>query len=231
MTTEDYTTQTLDVFATRKTGVVRTEGGEYLQVPAHWTHLPSGDAAVTRRVKKAGPSWSVKEKKGRKMFSRGLYAPKETIDQELEARKAEVQTTSYKKKLNASRARAAKKQEEYVEDFGASVKAFLGFDNKFSEIEDALVEVVVAHATPVGSGTVARTKQIPIERRAEAAVIAWMRHQTTAYDTMHIPRVKGKRREVRRMLAERSREVLERYRKGEDGEWFTTCPLYKALKA
>lgn len=32
---------------------------------------------------------------------------------------------------------------------------------------------------PVGSGTLARTRPLPIERRAEAVVIAWMRHQTT----------------------------------------------------
>ena len=32
---------------------------------------------------------------------------------------------------------------------------------------------------------------IPIEQRAEAAVIAWLRHQTTAYDHMTIERVKG----------------------------------------
>jgi hypothetical protein len=51
---------------------------------------------------------------------------------------------------------------------------------------------VTDHATPVGSGTVARTKRIPVEQRAEAAVIAWMRHQTTGYDGMVIPRIKGK---------------------------------------
>ena len=75
--------------------------------------------------------------------------------------------------------------------------------------------------------SVARTKRIPVEQRAEAAVIAWMRHQTTGYDSMKIPRVKGKRREVRRMLAQRSKELLARYRRGEAiGE---KCPLKKAL--
>jgi hypothetical protein len=74
---------------------------------------------------------------------------------------------------------------------------------------------------------VARTKRIPVEQRAEAAVIAWMRHQTTAYDSMVVPRVKGKRREVRRMLAQRSKELLGRYRRGESvGD---ECPLKKAL--
>ena len=73
----------------------------------------------------------------------------------------------------------------------------------------------------------ARTKRIPVEQRAEAAVIAWMRHQTTGYDSLVIPRVRGKRREVRRMLARRSHELLEGYRRGEavgDG-----CPLKRAL--
>jgi hypothetical protein len=58
-------------------------------------------------------------------------------------------------------------------------------------------------------------------------VIAWMRHQTTAYDSMAIPRVRGKRREVRRMLAARSKELLARYRRGEPV--LKGCPLKKAL--
>ena len=66
---------------------------------------------------------------------------------------------------------------------------------------------------PVGSGTVARTKRISVAERAEAAVIAWMRHQTTAYDQMSIPRVAGKRREVRRELARISRDVLDLHRR------------------
>jgi hypothetical protein len=79
----------------------------------------------------------------------------------------------------------------------------------------------------VGSGTVARTKRIPVGERAEAAVIAWMRHQTTGYDTMIIPRGKGKRREVRRLLAKRSQDLLARYRKGDPID--PVCPLKKAL--
>ncbi len=44
---------------------------------------------------------------------------------------------------------------------------------------------------------------------------------------MAIPRVKGKRREVRRMLAWPSHELLERYRRGESAP--DRCPLKKAL--
>ena len=92
--------------------------------------------------------------------------------------------------------------------------AFLAFHPSYAELAGRLARAVTDHATPVGSGTVARTTRIPVEQRAEAAVIAWMRHQTPGYDGIAIPRVKGRRREVRRMLAQRSRQLLERYRRG-----------------
>ena len=37
-----------------------------------------------------------------------------------------------------------------------------------------------------------------------------MRHQTTGYDSLVIPRMKGKRRDVRRKLAQRSKVSGER---------------------
>jgi hypothetical protein len=48
--------------------------------PEGWECLPPGDAGLTRRVKLAGASWTVIEKKGRKAFSKGLWAPRENID-------------------------------------------------------------------------------------------------------------------------------------------------------
>ncbi len=40
-------------------------------------------------------------------------------------------------------------------------------------------------------------------------MIAWTRHQTTTYEQMAIPRIKGSRRETRRLLTEASRPLLE----------------------
>ena len=90
-----------------------------------------------------------------------------------------------------------------------------------------MAEAVTVHAVPVGSGTVARTAMIPIEERAAKAVIAWMRHRTTAYDSMAIARIKGERRQVRRMLAQRSVELLRAYREGRDSN--PDCPLQRSL--
>jgi hypothetical protein len=206
---------------------VRAADGKVLTVPAGWVLLPPGDAALTRRVKAAGDHWVVQEKKGRKVFSRGVWAPAATIERIRADLEAERSTESFAKKKEADAKRREKAQEIYVEDFTGAVVNFLAFHPDHADLAQRLAKVVADHATPVGSGTVARTKRIPVEQRAEAAVIAWMRHQTTAYDSMTIPRVKGKRREVRRMLAQRSKELLARYRRGEmNGE---ECPLARAL--
>jgi hypothetical protein len=206
---------------------VRSADGTIHTAPEGWVLLPPGDAALTRRVKAVGEHWVVQEKKGRKVFSRGVWAPAATVEKIRAELEAERSTEGHAKRKEANARRRDKTQSEYVEDFCAAVVEFLAFHPRHADLAARLARAVTEHATPVGSGTVARTKRIPVDQRAEAAVIAWMRHQTTAYESMKIARVKGKRREVRRMLAQRSKELLGRYRRGEPvGE---ECPLRTAL--
>jgi hypothetical protein len=207
---------------------VRTLSGELRSVPTGWVLLEPGDATLTRRVKAAGEFWLVQEKVGRRVFSRGIWAPRATIERIRHELAAERATDAYAQRRKAESRRREARQEAYAEDFQAAVMAFLGFHPRHAELAAKLARAVADHATPVGSGTVARTTRIPIERRAEAAVIAWMRHQTTGYDAMKIPRVKGRRREVRRMLAERSKDLLGAYRRGEPAA--VTCPLVLGLQ-
>lgn len=206
---------------------VKAADGSIHTVPPGWALLPPGDAGLTRRVKAAGEFWSVQEKKGRRTFSKGIWAPAETIEQIRADLQAERSTPAYAKKQAAAAARREQAQAEYVDDFLAAVLAYLDFHPAHQAAARQMALAITTHATPVGSGTVARTKRIPLEQRAEAAVIAWMRHQTTAYDEMVIPRVKGKRREVRRMLARRSKELLNQYRSPSAPP--ADCPLHHAL--
>jgi hypothetical protein len=208
---------------------VRSADGSILTAPEGWILLPPGDAALTRRVKTAGDHWVIQEKKGRKVFSSGVWAAAATIDKIRTELEAERSTEGYTKRRESDVRRRDKVQTEYVEDFIGAVVKFLAFHPAHADLADKLAKAIADHATPVGSGTVARTKRIPVEQRAEAAVIAWMRHQTTAYESMKIPRIKGKRREVRRMLAQRSNELLSRYRR--EGTVGEECPLRKALTA
>lgn len=203
--------------------------GTRKSAPAGWACLPPGDAGLTRRVKSLGPSWAIIEKKGRKAFSKGLWAPAEHIAQAKAALEAERATPAYAKKRASATARREHEQAVYVMSFEQEVLAFLRFAPRYETLGRTVARRVSEHATPVGSGTVARTERISIERRAEAAVIAWLRHQTTAYDSMSIPRVKGMRREVRRELATLSRALLDLHRR-DAGHAEAACPLCKAIK-
>ncbi|MFM8275210.1 MAG: DUF2293 domain-containing protein [Gemmata sp.] len=210
-----------------KPNTVRAADGSARTVPDGWVLVPPGDAALTRRVRAAGDSWSVAERRGRKVFSRGVWAPAETVARVRTELEAERATDTYARRRGADAARRERAQGEYAEEFRGAVLAFLNFAPAHSDLAERLARAVADHATPVGSGTVARTKRIPVAERAAAAVIAWLRHQTTGYDSMPIPRVKGKRREVRRMLARRSAELLDRYRRGAGPA--PDCPLLRAL--
>jgi hypothetical protein len=210
----------------KKKGEVITDTGVVLGVPASWELLLPGDAALTLRVKKAGSYWQMQEKKGRKLFSRGIWAPVETIQSIRKDLEAERENPAYQKKLASGRARREKQQGVYVEDFCGAVLSFLDFHPCHQGLAEAMATAVTDHAVPVGSGTVARTQRIPLVERAEAAVIAWMRHHTTGYDNLTIPRIKGERRKVRRKLAQESVALLQRYRRGEENG---ACPLKKVL--
>ncbi len=94
---------------------------------------------------------------------------------------------------------------------------------------EQLSKRVKEHAVPVGSGTVARSSSVTLNDKAALAVMAWMRHQTSAYDTTSVPRVKGARRELRRQIARQSERILAKYRSGDDVD-FKVCLLYKALQ-
>ena len=219
--------KTRELWTTDDPRCARTEAGEPVDIPKDWALLPPGDAALTRRVKAAGPAWVVKKKRGRRVFSQGVWAPAVTIAELRAALEVERADPKHAAKLAASRKRRDAEQTRYVDEFSTAVRTFLAFAPRYAELERDLAEAIARHATPVGSGTVARTKRIPVERRAEAATIAWLRHATTGYDDMKIPRVKGMRREVRRMLAERSRRLLATYRRGETPA--ARCPLRTAL--
>src|SRR2546425_1356365 len=106
---------------------VRTSTGQILYPPADWMPLPPGDATLTRRVKAAGPTWTVQEKQGRKIFGRGVLAPSAVVEQVRAELTAERATPEYVKKRDAGTRRRECQQADYVEDFHAAVLTFLAF--------------------------------------------------------------------------------------------------------
>lgn len=211
----------------RTAGTVLSEAGTPLALPADWAFLAAGDAAVTRAVKGLGETWVVQVRMGKRLIAKGVWAKEADILSAAQAVAAKRADPAHARRRQQDLARRAAKQEAYVADFASAVVDFLRFHPRYGEEARRLGEIIAAHATPVGSGTVARTERLPLARRAEAAVIAWMRHQTTAYEAMRIARVKGRRREVRRQLAAQSVAVLLPYRQGL--EVGPQCPLHRAL--
>ncbi len=210
-----------------KEGFVVTEDNVILKIPENWAFLPSGDPGVTRKITSRCDCYRVHIKKGRRVISTGLWALSDSIAQA----KADVEnirsTDVYKKNQLNSKKRREKKQEEYGVEFTEAVKKYLSFADCYKEYANTMAEVITAHSIPVGSGTVARTVMISLEDRVAKAVIAWMRHKTTEYDTFRIPLIKGKRREVRRSLASDSIKLLANYRKGIEID--SNCPLKNVL--
>lgn len=207
-------------------GLIDAEGRP-LTPPEGWAFLPAGDAGLTRKVTAQTGFWRVRTRMGRRMISRGIWAPAVIIAEARREVEALRTTEAYQKKRSSERQRRERQQTEYEGEFCQAVRAYLAFAPQYGELERAMAEAVTLHAVPVGSGTVARTTMIPLEERAAKAVIAWMRHRTTAYDSMRIARIKGERRQVRRMLAQRSMELLRAYREG--GAIGSDCPLQGAL--
>lgn len=201
--------------------------GQLVEVPADWELLPPGDAAVTRRVKAAGPFWLVQQRRGRRVFSQGIWAPATTIQAVQASLEQERATPEHAKKQAAQAQRRERDHAKYVIEFEQAVVEFLAFHPRYDALAKTLATAITQHATPVGSGTVARTQRLTVPEKARAAVIAWMRHQTTGYDEMKIARVKGRRREVRRELAQQSVRLLQNYRQGQPAP--PNCPLMAAV--
>jgi hypothetical protein len=99
-------------------------------------------------------------KKGRKIFSRGVWAPAATIDRIRDELEAERSTEGYAKRKEADARRREKAQAEYVEDFFTAVLRFLAFHPHHAVLAERLARAITDHSTPVGAGTVARTVRV-----------------------------------------------------------------------
>ncbi|WP_158970920.1 DUF2293 domain-containing protein [Paraglaciecola sp. L3A3] len=223
-------TETRSFLITDSDNRLKDKTGKVYSVPSGWQNLPAGDASVTRKLKSLGPTWTVQEKKGRKAFSHGVWAAKEQIEQAITLVKAQRADPKHQKKLAQAKVIRQAKETVFGEDFQQAIMQFLNFDPRYQLLVEQLSKLVKEHAVPVGSGTVARSSSVTLEDKAALAVMAWMRHKTSTYDSTPVPRVKGARRELRRKIARQSERILAKYRSGADVDVdVKACPLYKAL--
>ena len=91
--------ETMDVKWAEREGYVETFQKKEMKIPVGWDLLPPGDAALTRRVKKAGPHWVVKSWYKKRWISKGVLAPGATIESLRAELDTEREDPAYAKKL------------------------------------------------------------------------------------------------------------------------------------
>src|SRR5687768_1241662 len=120
----------------------RAPDGKILVVPDGWACLPPGDPGATRRVKASGPTWTVEEKRGRKTFSRGVWADAARIASVRAALAVERADPAHARKQEGAARRRAAAQEDYEMSFELAVMEVLAFDARYLDLASRLSRVV-----------------------------------------------------------------------------------------
>jgi len=155
-----------------------------IPVPEGWELLESGDALLTRRVKARGKYWEYYHKLKTKSYDikLGIFAPANIIEEERGKISLERRTKEYEQRLQRSRESQEKKEAKYSKEFAEACFQFLDFVPEYEDLAWQIAWGAASVATDVGSGRVGRTNKLPLEKKAELAVRAFIRHNFTNYD-------------------------------------------------
>ncbi|NTY62845.1 DUF2293 domain-containing protein [Mycolicibacterium sphagni] len=175
----------------------------------HLEFLPSGDAALTRRAKKASRlsaiviRWSTR----RKRFERqGILAEREAIELAAQQCLAEADVRAARRTQDHIRRGAV--DEKFRDEFAGAIRA------QFPGCPPARAEAIAYHAALRGSGRVGRSAAgRALEPSAiQLAVAASVRHIDTDYDDLLMTGVD--RDEARQTVLVRVNSILEAWRSG-----------------
>jgi hypothetical protein len=147
----------------------------------HLEYLPSGDATLTRRARKYSPLSAVvvRFNRRRKRYERqGILVTAEAIAQ------AEDSCADDAEQRAASREKARARREEEDRDFVAAMTDLIR--ERFPGCSAKEARQIAAHTALRGSGRVGRSAagRDLHPTAIDLAVIAWIRHQHTPYDSL-----------------------------------------------
>lgn len=127
----------------------------------------------------------------------GLLAPAANIQ---EANRLAQETQARREATRArSREQRARQEGAYRQVFTEAVLHYLDFNPRYQALARKIAEKVAKQATEVGSGRVGRTEKLTLERKAELAARAYIRHRYTGYeDRMSAEDLVGLDEEARR---------------------------------
>lgn len=175
----------------------------------HLEYLPSGDAALTRRAKKASrlSAVVVRWSRSRKRFERqGILAETDAIEQAEQQCLADADVRAARRQRDE--VRRATVDVTFRDDFAAAIR------EQFPGCPPARAEAIAAHAALRGSGRVGRSAagRALDPEAVRLAVVASVRHLDTDYDELLMSGVD--RDDARRRVHERVDDVLDAWRSG-----------------
>lgn len=190
-----------------------------IPIPEGWALLESGDALLTRRVKGRGKHWDYYRVLKTKSYDRklGVFAPVSIIEVERAKVSHERGTKEYQQRLQRSQKSRQKKDDEYTREFAEACHQFLGFHHDHDELAWDIAWGAASVATDVGSGRVGRTTKLLIEKKAELAVRAYIRHNFTDYDERLIELGDPWYEEIRGDVAREVNAFLHKHRPSTNG--------------
>lgn len=177
----------------------------------HLVYLPAGDAAVTRRARRASGLWAVVVRFSR---SRRRYERQGVLVEEPALADAEASCLADAESRARRRARDGQRRRAADDDL---VRRLAGeITRLFPGCPSERAAAIAAHTATRGSGRIGRTAagQRLDEEAVELAVVASLRHRDTEYDALlmaGVPRSEA-RAQVRRQLA----AAVDRWRRGEE---------------
>jgi hypothetical protein len=157
------------------------EHGEIL-IPEGWEFLSTGNAYLTRTVRKLGAHWIKKRKdtKRRINMTVGTWAPMENIKK---AQEMEKETeTNRERKREKGRVYTEKREKGYREEFNDAVLRYLDFSDEYKDLAEEIAWGVSSWSCEKHSGRVGRTGALTLEQKAELATRAHIRHAFTNYE-------------------------------------------------
>ncbi|MEA3450581.1 MAG: DUF2293 domain-containing protein [Bacteroidota bacterium] len=166
--------------------------------------LPSGDACISRRAKKYSTLSAIVMKwtKARRRNERqGILAENKAIIQAENECLDDFEIREKRKKKNAERREIIDKQ--YVQDFAKVIKLH------FPKCPKSVSKIIAEHACKKYSGRVGRSANAKEfdGTLVKLAVIAYIRHAKTEYDSLLMKRVRKK--EARRIIQPKIDQVLK----------------------
>jgi hypothetical protein len=147
----------------------------------HLVFLPAGDAALTRRAKRASRLSAVVVRFSR---ARGRYERQGVLVEEVALARAEADCLADEDARARRRERDAARRAE--EDLDLQARMTANIETLYPGCEPARAEAIASHAAARGSGRVGRSAagRALDERALELAVVASVRHRDTAYDDL-----------------------------------------------